>query len=84
MVWCLQAEWQYLCRVCPGVGEHLRPIEEALRKDFIPAVLGHKGMIVSDDARKLYANGVKQGGGSPSESPTSRWGRCTRYRGRQW
>ena len=62
LVWCLQAEWQYLCRVCPGVGEHLRPIEEAPRKDSIPAVLGHKGMIVSDDARKLYANGVKQGG----------------------
>ena len=62
LVWCLQAEWQYLCRVLPGVGEHLRPIEVALRKEFIPAVLGHKGMVVSDDARKLYANGVKQGG----------------------
>ena len=62
LVWCLQAEWQYLCRICPGVGEHLRPIEVALRERFIPAVLGHKGYVPSDSARQLFANGVKQGG----------------------
>ena len=36
----------------------------ALRKTFIPAVLGHKEMSMSvmDDTRKLYDNGMKQGG----------------------
>ena len=62
LVWCLQSEWQYLCRVCPGVGEHLRPIEVALRRKFISAVLGQRGYDPSDNAQKLYANGVKQGG----------------------
>ncbi|WP_460986704.1 hypothetical protein, partial [Staphylococcus aureus] len=40
MVNCLQAEWQYLCRVEPGVGTHLAPVEDALRNKFIPALLG--------------------------------------------
>ena len=28
---CFQAEWQYLCRVKPGVATHLAPVEETLR-----------------------------------------------------
>ena len=36
LVNCLQAEWQYLCRVEPGVGAHLTPVEDALRDIFIP------------------------------------------------
>ena len=70
LVWCLQAEWQYLCRVCPGVGPHLQPIEDALRLRFIPAVLGHKGYEVTDDARDLYGSGVKhQAGGAGHQKP---------------
>ena len=40
LVNCLQAEWQYLCRVEPGVGTHLAPVEDALRNKFIPALFG--------------------------------------------
>ena len=40
----------------------MRPIEAALRRKFIPAVLRQRGYDPSDNARKLYANGVKQGG----------------------
>ena len=35
LVNCLQAEWQYLCWVEPGVGQHLAPVETALREKFI-------------------------------------------------
>ena len=61
LVNCLQAEWQYLCRVEPGVGPHLEPVEAALRTKFIPALLGGQESI-SDELRLLIAQGVKQGG----------------------
>ena len=35
----LQSEWQYICRAVPGVGELLRPVEDAIVGDFIPALL---------------------------------------------
>ena len=61
LVNCLQAEWQYLCRVEPGVGQHLAPVETALREKFIPALLGTDDPI-TDEFRLLLAQGVKQGG----------------------
>eukprot|EP00804_Cyclotella_cryptica_P019798 CCRYP_009693-RA/>CCRYP_009693-RA protein AED:0.29 eAED:0.30 QI:0/0/0/1/0/0.14/7/0/1059 len=61
LVNCLQAEWQYLCRVEPGVGQHLAPVEAALREKFIPALLGTDDPI-NDEFRLLLAQGVKQGG----------------------
>eukprot|EP00804_Cyclotella_cryptica_P017895 CCRYP_001275-RA/>CCRYP_001275-RA protein AED:0.09 eAED:0.08 QI:0/-1/0/1/-1/1/1/0/754 len=61
LVNCLQAEWQYLCRIEPGVGPHLEPVEEALRTQFIPALFGGQDPI-SNELRLLIAQGVKQGG----------------------
>ena len=61
LVNCLQAEWQYLCRVEPGVGQHLAPVETALREKFIPALLGTDDPI-NDEFHLLLAQGVKQGG----------------------
>ena len=61
LVNCLQAEWQYLCRVEPGVGTHLAPVEAALRNKFIPALLGTTDP-TTDELRLLIAQGVKQGG----------------------
>eukprot|EP00804_Cyclotella_cryptica_P006584 CCRYP_008565-RA/>CCRYP_008565-RA protein AED:0.42 eAED:0.42 QI:0/0/0/1/0.33/0/4/0/373 len=55
------AEWQYLCRVEPDVGPSLQPIEEAIRKKFLPSLFDFKEPI-SDDFRRLLAQGVKQGG----------------------
>eukprot|EP00804_Cyclotella_cryptica_P002229 CCRYP_020436-RA/>CCRYP_020436-RA protein AED:0.38 eAED:0.38 QI:0/-1/0/1/-1/0/1/0/119 len=61
LVNCLQAEWQYLCRVEPGVGPHLEPVEEALRTQFIPALFGGQDPI-SNELSLFIAQGVKQGG----------------------
>ena len=71
MVNYLQAKWQYLCHVQPGVGPHLiPPVEEALRAKFIPALLGTDDPI-SDEFNLLHAQGIKQGGTAirdPSEA----------------
>jgi hypothetical protein len=59
---CLQAEWQYVCRVEPDVGTYLQPVEDALRSKFIPALFGGLSEPINDEFRRLLSNGVKQGG----------------------
>ena len=59
---CLQAEWQYLCRVEPDVGPFLQPVEDALRLKFIPALFGGLDGPINDEFRQLLGNRVKQGG----------------------
>jgi hypothetical protein len=57
----LQAEWQYICRVVPGAERYLGPIESAICKKFIPALLQVSDPV--DDAfRQLLSQGVKSGG----------------------
>jgi hypothetical protein len=58
---CLQAEWQYLCRVEPDVGPFLQPVEDAIRSKFLPSLFGFTEPI-TDNFRRLLAQGVKQGG----------------------
>ena len=58
----LQAEWQYISRVVPGVEAHLEPVETAIRKHLIPALIRVKPAEVDDDLRQLLAHGVKFGG----------------------
>ena len=58
----LQAEWQYICRCVPGVGEHLEPVEAAIREHMIPALFQMDPGEVRDDFRVLLEHGVKQGG----------------------
>ena len=36
----LQAEWQYMSRAVPGLEAYLQPIEDAIGRDLIPALLG--------------------------------------------
>ncbi len=62
LVCSLQAEWQYLCCVCPRAGLRLAPLEEALWGTLIPVLFGEAGMNVSDDECRLYASRVCQGG----------------------
>jgi hypothetical protein len=57
----LQAEWQYLCRVVPGVEWFLGPIETAISAKFIPALLQVSDP-VDDKVRLLLSHGVKLGG----------------------
>eukprot|EP00957_Ditylum_brightwellii_P116202 8863407-Ditylum_brightwellii.AAC.1 len=40
LVMSLQAEWQYLQRTVPGVGEHMGELERVLTEKFIPALFG--------------------------------------------
>ena len=60
-VFSLQAEWQYLCRLCPRAGPHLAPVEQAIRGALIPALLNLDSPI-DDDLRRLLGQGVKRGG----------------------
>lgn len=52
----LQPEWQYLSRCVPGVGIHLKPVELAVRQDFIPALLVVEYDQVEEDIWQLLAN----------------------------
>ena len=56
----LQAEWQYLMRTVPGVGEYMGPVEEALANKFLPKLLGLQS--ISGGLRKLLALGAKRSG----------------------
>ena len=58
----LQAEWQYLCRIVPGVGKHLQPVEDAIKTFMIPALFDLPASEMKDDFRLLLEHGVKQGG----------------------
>jgi hypothetical protein len=57
----LQAEWQYICRVVPGAGQYLEPVELALCEKFIPALL-QVSEPVDDVFCQLLSHGVKMGG----------------------
>ncbi|KAL7461468.1 hypothetical protein ACHAXS_001898, partial [Conticribra weissflogii] len=59
----LQAEWQYVCRVVPGIAQALAPVEAAIRSDFLPALFGGTTpMSIDDDFRRLLGHSVKMGG----------------------
>eukprot|EP00804_Cyclotella_cryptica_P030345 CCRYP_011879-RA/>CCRYP_011879-RA protein AED:0.25 eAED:0.29 QI:0/0/0/1/0.5/0.33/3/0/197 len=66
LVNCLQAEWQYLCRVEPEVGPHMKPVDVALWMQFIPTLQGEQESI-SDELCLLIA----QGGGLAICKPVS-------------
>ena len=58
-IW-LQAEWQYVARTVPGINHIFEPVEQAIRRYFIPALLGVE--VVDAELRTLLAGGLKQGG----------------------
>ena len=67
----LQSEWQYICRAVPDVGEILRPVEDAIVSNFIPALLDIQPGELIPTLRRLLGHWVKQGGmnlRSPTES----------------
>ncbi len=57
----LQAEWQYLQHVVPDTKRYMGPMEEALWKDFLPALFGGNTPI-DDDFRQLLGLSVKRAG----------------------
>ncbi len=60
-VWSLQAEWTYLLRVSERAGPLLAPVEEAIRGEFLPALLGRQ-VVLDDDQRVLMSLAAKHGG----------------------
>ena len=66
----LQCEWQYLQRVLPNVSDVFKPVEQALRSHFVPALLGLA--TVPDGLRERLKQPVRNGGlGIPNPCETS-------------
>ena len=66
----LQCEWQYLQRVLPNASDVFKPLEEALRSHFLPALLGQDE--VSDRLRERLKQPVRNGGlGIPNPCETA-------------
>ena len=59
---CLQNEWQYLQRVVADTGSFFAPLETAIRRKFIPALLGIGSWEIDGDYRELLTHSVKKGG----------------------
>ena len=55
----LQLEWQYLQSNVPGVGNLMGPIEEALKKKFLPTIFGEEE--INADFRKILGHSFKRG-----------------------
>lgn len=63
MVTSLQAEWQYICCVVPGIAKDLAPIKAAIHSDFLPALFGRTTpMTIDNDFSCLLSHSVKMGG----------------------
>eukprot|EP00957_Ditylum_brightwellii_P179795 13696255-Ditylum_brightwellii.AAC.1 len=71
----LQHKWQYLQSTVPGVGQHMGPIEEALRRHFFPALFGELDPGEMAEERELWGHSMKRAGlGVPD--PTSMAEHC--------
>ena len=55
----LQAEWNFLCRVCGNIEELLAPIEEKLSSCFLPQLTGDN---VSPESRISFSLAARNGG----------------------
>ena len=56
----LSSKWTFLCRTIPNISERLRPLEEAIRYKFLPAITGQSAL--SDVERELLALPSRLGG----------------------
>ena len=55
----ISCRWRYLQRTVPNIAEHFRPLEDAIRHQLIPALLGRE---VSDTERRILALPYRYGG----------------------
>eukprot|EP00956_Cyclotella_meneghiniana_P042116 scaffold248361_cov42-Cyclotella_meneghiniana.AAC.1 len=60
MAMSLQHEWQFVARTVPDIGHLFEPIERAIRKFFLPNLLGVDS--IDANMRELLSFGVKQAG----------------------
>jgi hypothetical protein len=59
---CLQNEWQYLQCVAVDMGSFFAPLETAIRRKFIPTLLGIGSWEIDGDYRELLMHSIKKGG----------------------
>ena len=55
----ISCRWQYLQRTVPNIAEYFRPLEDAIRHQLIPALIGRE---VSDTERRIFALPYRYGG----------------------
>ena len=68
---CLQAEWQYLCRVTPNIAHLVEPFEAAIRNELLPAFLGVGASDIDNGCWEQLGVAVRRGGlgiGNPMEA----------------
>ena len=68
------SRWTYLSRTIPDTAELFKPLEDAIRLQFIPSLTGQSP--ISDALRELMALPVRLGGlgiASPSQSSTTQY-----------
>lgn len=58
----LQGEWQYLQRMCAGVGPRFAPVEEAIASTFFPQLTGGDADELTEHHQRLRSIGAKAGG----------------------
>ena len=59
-----QNKFNYFMRTIPGMSEHMKPVDEIIKNDFLPSILGET---VSEKERELFSLPVRCGGlGIPS------------------
>lgn len=59
----LQAEWQYICGVVPGVASAMELVDTTIQEDFLLALVGgHTPLIINDAFCHLFCHCVKMAG----------------------
>jgi hypothetical protein len=58
----LQNQWQYVKRVVLDTGAFFEPVEQALRQEFIPALMGLPKEEITGHFHELLSQSVKKGG----------------------
>jgi hypothetical protein len=78
---CKQPEWQYVQPVVADIGHYFEPLEEVIRNELIPALLGLKeGELDQQDLRQTLTHSVKTGGlGIQNPMDTAQRSTCPQY-----
>jgi len=58
----LRSRWSFGQRTLEGLGAHMQPMEDAIRRKFLPKLFGEEKLDLSDDQRALLALPARLGG----------------------
>ena len=74
----MASKWAYIARTIPNVEDLFKPLEEVIRKRFLPSITGHNAF--GDKERDLLALPTRLGGlgiADPSKQATPQRTACT-------